>query len=153
MRTSIAGMAVQVFILFISLVILPIYFMSIIQYYKDINRIQVAERNFVDAVIDNRQVSDAVLSELNIQLAAVSTPVTVSIKREVRAIDPRPGEIGQTEVRWVFVEWHQNDDWNQGDIVTVSVKQNNPNMMQQLSSVFLGSGYNNLNMDLAGMVR
>ena len=35
MKVSIAGMAVQIFILFFSLIVLPIYFMSIIQYYKD----------------------------------------------------------------------------------------------------------------------
>ena len=152
MRISIAGLATQVFILFISLVVLPVYFMSIIQYYKDINRIQIAERNFVDSVIDNRQVSDATLSELNISIAAVSTPVTVSIKREVRIVDPS-AVVGKVETQWVYVEWHQNDDWNQGDIITVSVEQNNANIMQQLSSVFLGSGYNNLKMDLSAMVR
>lgn len=152
MRISIAGLATQVFILFISLVVLPVYFMSIIQYYKDINRIQIAERNFVDSVIDNRQVSDATLSELNISIAAVSTPVTVSIKREVRIVDPS-AVAGKVETQWVYVEWHQNDDWNQGDIITVSVEQNNANIMQQLSSVFLGSGYNNLKMDLSAMVR
>ena len=71
MKVSIAGMAVQIFILFFSLIVLPIYFMSIIQYYKDVNRIQTAERNFVDYVIDNRQVSDAAMSELNLSIAAV----------------------------------------------------------------------------------
>ena len=71
MKVSIAGMATQIFILFFSLIVLPIYFMSIIQYYKDVNRIQVAERNFIDYVIDNRQVSNAALSELNLWVAAV----------------------------------------------------------------------------------
>ena len=152
MRISIAGMATQVFILFISLIILPIYFMSIIQYYKDINRIQTAERNFVDYVIDNRQVSDAAMSELNISIAAVSTPVTVSIKRETRIIDPST-TLGEADVQWVYVEWEQGSRWLQGDLVTVEVKQEAANIMQQIAAVFLGSSYNNLNMRLVGMVR
>lgn len=152
MKISIAGMATQVFLLFISLIVLPIYFMSIIQYYKDVNRIQIAERNFVDYVIDNRQVSDAALSELNISVAAVSTPVTVKVQRETRVIDPAitPGEV---DVKWVYAEWDDHTTWLQGDLVSVECKQESANVMQQLSAVFLGSAYNNLNMRLTGMVR
>lgn len=152
MRTSIASMAVQIFILFLSLVILPIYFMSIIQYYKDVNRIQIAERNFVDYVIDNRQVSEAALSELNLSIAAVSTPVKVSIQRETRIINPG-STAGAVDVSWVAAEYDSNTIWSQGDLITVDVQQESANIMQQLSSVFLGSSYNNLNMRVTAMVR
>lgn len=152
MRTSIASMAVQIFILFLSLVILPIYFMSIIQYYKDVNRIQIAERNFVDYVIDNRQVSEAALSELNLSIAAVSTPVKVSIQRETRIINPG-STAGAVDVSWVAAEYDSNTIWSQGDLITVDVRQESANIMQQLSSVFLGSSYNNLNMRVTAMVR
>lgn len=152
MRTSIASMAVQIFILFLSLVILPIYFMSIIQYYKDVNRIQIAERNFVDYVIDNRQVSEAALSELNLSIAAVSTPVKVSIQRETRIINPG-STAGAVDVSWVAAEYDSNTVWSQGDLITVDVRQESANIMQQLSSVFLGSSYNNLNMRVTAMVR
>lgn len=152
MRTSIASMAVQIFILFLSLVILPIYFMSIIQYYKDVNRIQIAERNFVDYVIDNRQVSEAALSELNLSIAAVSTPVKVSIQRETRIINPG-STAGAVDVSWVAAEYDSNTIWSQGDLITVNVRQESANIMQQLSSVFLGSSYNNLNMRVTAMVR
>lgn len=152
MKVSIAGMATQIFILFWSLIILPIYFMSIIQYYKDINRIQTAERNFVDYVIDNRQVSDAALSELNLSIAAVSTPVKVEISRETRIINPG-STVGAVDVTWVAAEYDNTTIWEQGDLISVEVKQDHPNMMQQISAVFLGSAYNNLNMRLTGMVR
>ena len=152
MRTSIASMAVQIFILFLSLVILPIYFMSIIQYYKDVNRIQIAERNFVDYVIDNRQVSEAALSELNLSIAAVSTPVKVSIQSETRIINPG-STAGAVDVSWVAAEYDSNTIWSQGDLITVDVRQESANIMQQLSSVFLGSSYNNLNMRVTAMVR
>ena len=152
MKGSIAGMAVQIFILFFSLIILPIYFMSIIQYYKDVNRIQTAERNFVDYVIDNRQVSDAAMSELNLSIAAVSTPVKVEIKRETRVINPG-STAGAVDVSWIAAEYDNTTIWDQGDLITVTVKQEQANIMQQISSVFLGSSYNNLNMRLTAMVR
>lgn len=152
MKVSIAGMAVQIFILFFSLIVLPIYFMSIIQYYKDVNRIQTAERNFVDYVIDNRQVSDAAMSELNLSIAAVSTPVKVEIKRETRVINPG-STAGAIDVSWIAAEYDNTTIWDQGDLITVTVKQEQANIMQQISSVFLGSSYNNLNMRLTAMVR
>lgn len=152
MRTSIASMAVQVFILFISLVVLPIYFMSIIQYYIDVNRIQTAERNFTDYVIDNRQVNESALSELNLSIAAVSTPVRVYISRETRIINPG-STAGAVDVSWTAAEYDENTIWSQGDLITVEVKQESANIMQQLSALFLGSSYNNLNMRLTAMVR
>lgn len=152
MKTSVAGMAVQIFILFLSLIILPIYFMSIIQYYKDVNRCQVAARNFVDYVIDNRQVSESALAELNISLAAVSTPVSATVKRETRVIDPADSS-NKTEIKWVYTEWDEDTTWYQGDLVTVEVKQESVNMLQQISGVFLGSNYSNLEFRLVGMVR
>ncbi len=152
MKVSIAGMATQIFILFFSLIVLPIYFMSIIQYYKDVNRIQVAERNFIDYVIDNRQVSNAALSELNLSVAAVSTPVTVSIKREIRVINPG-STAGAVDVAWIAAEYDENTIWDQGDLITVVIEQEQANIMQQISSVFLGSSYNNLKFQLTAMVR
>lgn len=152
MKTSVAGMAVQIFILFLSLIILPIYFMSIIQYYKDVNRCQVAARNFIDYVIDNRQVSESALAELNISLAAVSTPVSATVKRETRVIDPAD-DSNETEIKWVYTEWDENTTWYQGDLVTVDIEQENINMLQQISGVFLGTNYSNMNIRLVGMVR
>ena len=154
MRVSIAGMAAQIFILFISLIILPIYFMSIIQYYKDINRIQVAERNLVDYVIDNRQVSNECLAEFNIALAGVTTPVKADIQREIRVINPSHDPSAErAEVTWAYTEWDTNTLWYQGDLITVSVKQEGSNLMQQISQLFLGSDYNKLDNQLVAMVR
>lgn len=152
MKTSVAGMAVQLFILFLSIIILPIYFMSIIQYYKDVNRVQVAARNFVDYVIDNRQVSESALAELNISLAAVSTPVSAEVKRETRVIDPAD-DSNETEIKWVYTEWDEDTVWYQGDLVTVEIKQESINMLQQISGVFLGTNYSNMDIRLVAMVR
>ena len=153
MKISIAGMVTQVVILFLGIVILPIYYMSIIQYYKDVNRIMVAERNLIDYVIDNKQVADSALSEFNITTAAVSTSVDVTITRETRIIDPSADSPSKVDVKWVAVDWDKNTVWLQGDLITVNVKQDSSNIMQQISGIFLGSMYSNLDMPMTGMVR
>ena len=146
-------MVTQVVILFLGIVILPIYYMSIIQYYKDVNRIMVAERNLIDYVIDNKQVADSVLSEFNITTAAVSTSVDVTITRETRVIDPSEDSPSKVDVKWVAVDWDKDTVWLQGDLITVNVKQDSSNIMQQISGIFLGSMYSNLDMPMTGMVR
>lgn len=153
MKISIAGMVTQVVILFLGIVILPIYYMSIIQYYKDVNRIMVAERNLIDYVIDNKQVADSALSEFNLTTAAVSTSVDVTITRETRVIDPSDDSPSKVDVKWVAVDWDKDTVWLQGDLITVNVKQDSSNIMQQISGIFLGSMYNNLDMPMTGMVR
>ena len=153
MKISIAGMVTQVVILFLGIVILPIYYMSIIQYYKDVNRIMVAERNLIDYVIDNKQVADSALSEFNITTAAVSTSVDVTITRETRIIDPSDDSPSKVDVKWVAVDWDKDTVWLQGDLITVNVKQDSSNIMQQISGIFLGSMYSNLDMPMTGMVR
>ena len=153
MKISIAGMVTQVVILFLGTVILPIYYMSIIQYYKDVNRIMVAERNLIDYVIDNKQVADSALSEFNITTAAVSTSVDVTITRETRIIDPSDDSPSKVDVKWVAVDWDKDTVWLQGDLITVNVKQDSSNIMQQISGIFLGSMYSNLDMPMTGMVR
>ena len=146
-------MVTQVVILFLGIVILPIYYMSIIQYYKDVNRIMVAERNLIDYVIDNKQVADSALSEFNITTAAVSTSVDVTITRETRIIDPSDDSPSKVDVKWVAVDWDKDTVWLQGDLITVNVKQDSSNIMQQISGIFLGSMYSNLDMPMTGMVR
>lgn len=146
-------MVTQVVILFLGIVILPIYYMSIIQYYKDVNRIMVAERNLIDYVIDNKQVADSALSEFNITTAAVSTSVDVTITRETRVIDPSEDSPSKVDVKWVAVDWDKDTVWLQGDLITVNVKQDSSNIMQQISGIFLGSMYSNLDMPMTGMVR
>ena len=153
MKISIAGMVTQVVILFLGIVILPIYYMSIIQYYKDVNRIMVAERNLIDYVIDNKQVADSALSEFNITTAAVSTSVDVTITRETRIIDPSDDSPSKVDVKWVATDWDKDTVWLQGDLITVNVKQDSSNIMQQISGIFLGSMYSNLDMPMTGMVR
>lgn len=151
MRSSIAGLAVSIFTIFLSLVVIPIYFMSIITFYQDVNRCQTAARNFVDTVIDNRQISDATMAELNINLAAVTTNVHATVYRETRVIDP--DDTDGTTVKWVYTQFDGDTVWKQGDLVTIVIEQESPNLLQNISSIFLGSSYNSISIRLVGMVR
>ena len=153
MKTSVPSMIVQVVILFIAVVFTPIYYMSIIQYQKDVNRTQVAVRNFIDSVIDNRQVTEEAEAELAISLASTMTPLHYEIKRETRIINPSDENVTGVQVSWVYIDWSHDTVWLQGDLITVEVTQDSPSLFQQLSQAFLGSSFSELKMNVTGMVR
>ena len=72
MRQSIVSNVIAIIILFVSLIVLPSYFIGIINWRSDMNTCQTAARNFVDMVIDNGKISDKALTDLNLSIASCS---------------------------------------------------------------------------------
>ena len=82
MRGSVVGMVVAIIVAFISLILLPAYFIGIINWRTDMNTCQNCARNFVDMVIDNGQITDRALSDLNLGLASCSSTFTYEVYKE-----------------------------------------------------------------------
>ena len=82
MRNSIVGIIISVIILFISLIVLPTYFVGVIQWRDDMNTCQTAARNFVDMVIDNGQINERAVTDLNLSLGGCYSTFTYEIYRE-----------------------------------------------------------------------
>ena len=153
MRNSIIGVVIGVLVLFVSLIVLPSYFIGIINWRTDMNKCQSAARNFVDMVIDNGQVSDRALSDLNLSVASCSSTFTYEYYREERVTNPDPNTAGEVIVEWVHTDVDKDTNWRTGDLVTIVITQTNPNMFQRVSSMLLGTSYNNMEIRLTGMVR
>lgn len=157
MKTSIPGLVISCIILFISLIMLPTYFIGVINWRSDQNTAQTAARNFVDMVIDNRQITERAMSDLNLSLAGCSTTYTYKYYREEKItnplVDASGKPTGQVEVTWAYVEVTPDTIWNTGDICTIVVKQEGMNMFQRVAMALLGTSYNTIEIRLSGMVR
>ena len=153
MRNSIVATVIGIIILFVSLIVLPAYFLGIIHWRSDMNTAQTAARNFVDMVIDNGQITDKALSDLNLSLSGCSSTFTYEYFREERVINPDPVHTGQVKVEWVYTAVDDDTIWNSGDLCTIVITQRNMNLFQRLSAMLLGSSYNNMEIRLTGMVR
>lgn len=152
MRNSIVATVIGVIILFVSLIVLPAYFIGIINWRSDLNTAQTAARNFVDMVIDNGQVTDRAASDLNLTLSGCSSTFVYEYYREERVINYDP-VTGGTKVEWVHTNIDSNTTWNPGDLVTIVITQKKMNLFQRLSAMLLGSSYTNIEIRLTGMVR
>ena len=72
MRQSQISTMISVIILFLGLVVMPIYFIGIIQWRTDMDLAIQASRDFVDKVIDSGQITVDMESDLNLALSACS---------------------------------------------------------------------------------
>lgn len=151
MRNSIIGTILGVIILFLSLVILPTYFIGIVNWRDDLNTCQTAARNFVDMVIDNKQINDKALSDLNLSLAACSSTFTYKYYREEKTTNP-DGH-GGTVTTWNYVEVGPDTVWRTGDICTIVIEQQGLSVFQRISAAILGTSYTSTEIRLSGMVR
>ena len=151
MKNSIMGMIVGIMILFIGLIIMPTYYIGIVNWRDDMNTCQSAARNFVDMVIDNQQITDKAVSDLNLDLAGCKSTFVYTVYREEKVTNPDGN--GGFITTWNHVDIENNTKWRQGDIVTIEVTQRGLNIYQRISALFLGTGYTKIGVRLSGMVR
>ena len=152
MKQSVIGIILGVILLFISMIILPTYFMSVITYRDDLNKAQVASRNFVDSVIDNGKISDRAISDLNLELAACTSTFTYKIVREEKIVQPI-GNTGKVETTWMVTEITDDTQWASGDIVTIVIEQQGLNLYQKLAMLMPGAWFHTQDVRMSGMVR
>lgn len=153
MRQSIVSNVIAIIILFVSLIVLPAYFIGIINWRSDMNTCQTAARNFVDMVIDNGKISDKALTDLNLSIASCSGDFVYEYYREEKVVNPDPDHAGQYIVTYAHVDVDKDTEWRTGDVVTIVVTQKSMNLFQRLSNALMGASYNNIEIRLAGMVR
>lgn len=153
MRQSIVSNVIAIIILFVSLIVLPSYFIGIINWRSDMNTCQTAARNFVDMVIDNGKISDKALTDLNLSIASCSGDFVYEYYREEKVVNPDPDNAGQYIVTYAHVDVDKDTEWRTGDIITIVVTQKSMNLFQRLSNALMGASYNNIEIRLAGMVR
>lgn len=158
MRNSIVGVIIGVIILFLSLIVLPTYYISIVNWRDDMNTCQTAARNFVDMVIDNGQITDKALSDLNLSLAGCTGTFTYEYYKEEKTTNPAVVMINGvetmgSETTWNVVEVNDETIWREGDLITIVIHQNGLNLYQRLSSAILGSSFTTVEIRLSGMVR
>ncbi len=149
MKSSTVSTILTILVLFISLIVLPVYFQGVMEYRNDLNQAQTASRNLVDKVIDSRELSDAMIRDFNLELATCTTDYEYKIWREVKQTNPT--EDGGFHTQYVYSE--NLDEWHSGDIITIEVTQKNLSIFQRLSGVLMGSVYNKQSIRFAAMVR
>lgn len=156
MRISIPSLVLSVILLFLSLIVLPIYFVSIINYRDDLNTVQTASRNFIDRAIDTKEITEDMVADLNLQLASCNSTFTYTVSKEVKVTNPKGDGSGEVVTTWIYTDVNDGlvgTTFASGDFVTITVRQVGISVFQRLSSGFLGTQYHTRECNLSGMVR
>ena len=134
MKMSIPSLVLSVIVVFVGLVIMPLYYISVVQWRNDYEAIHNEARNLVDRIIDTREYTDLMEQDFNLALASLNNTFTATVTREVRVVNPD----GHGGTYTTYISTDDNEEYAQGDFVTVTVEQVGMSTWQSLSLRLLG---------------
>lgn len=106
--------------------------------------------NFMDEVVDSRQINDAMLQELNTKLASYGVIVDYEITHLRRTVNPDPTEQGKPYTSYYEVE---DDEWKKSDRIAVHVKTVGYSASQMLAHRITGLFISELDRTLVARIR
>lgn len=119
---GIGGRAFAIVMFFLYLLVM--YSEAVVsQELSDQREIISATDEFVDKIIDSREVTDAMVREYEARLASYSSLVTYEVSREMRVLEPDSMNSGEHVPSYIVAD--TNTRYNQGDLVVVRVKERN----------------------------
>ncbi len=119
MNTDIIGKFLGIALAFVLLVVAPFIEYTAQQTSLDSRAIVSVVNNFIDEVVDSREITDSMLRQFNADLAQYSIAVDYEIIRERRVIDPDPLNPGEYYPSMVVTD--DNRHYEQGDHITVHI--------------------------------
>lgn len=151
MKTSIPGMVFLMLLTALCLIVTPLYYISIIQYAKAENEMMSDVAGVIDRVIDTRNLTEDMIADLHLALAAKPMNYTLTITRETRVTNPDPNNPGSTYTVYVIADdiYH----YKQGDIITIRVEMFGESMMTQIAGKLLGMHLAKYDYQVSGRVR
>lgn len=117
---DIPGKVIGLFIAFFLVVVAP--FVVTVTTSEMLNRraAYMTMCEFVDSVVDSRQITDAELKEFNSKIQTYGMTMDYSITREIRSVDPDP--LSTDGYIRTYIPTSENKVYNQGDHIVLRVR-------------------------------
>ena len=151
MRSSVPGMVIGLILVVCMLIVSPLYYVSIIEWAKAESEIMSDTSNLIDKVIDTRVLTDDMLADYNIAVAAKAIKYRTTIIRETKIVNPDPLNPGNTYTTYVLVD--DLSTWEQGDIITITVEPIGESIYSRVSKSMLGLSVDSDGFTRSGRVR
>lgn len=107
--------------------------------------------NFIDEVVDSRQITDAMLKELNSNLASYGVTVDYEITHLKRDVNPDPLEPGSYYTSYIPVG--DTVPWEKGDRISVRVRTVGYSTTQTLAHRLVGMFVSELDRTIVARIR
>ena len=92
--------------------------------------------NFIDEVVDSRQITDEMLKEFHENISSYSVNVDYTIDHYKRSVNPDP--TGANDFYVTYVKVGYNQPWEKGDRITVRISTIGYSTVQTLSHKLAG---------------
>lgn len=126
MRISIPGLCLVVAMYCVEFLLFTYYVIGCHSYISSWHMMLNSTRDFVDEVIDTREITPQMEQDFNLALASGEVVYRAEIYREVKKIDPDPLNLGtDTTTGGTVTSWITVDDYstfNTGDRITVETQ-------------------------------
>lgn len=151
MIKDIIGTVMSIILVFLMLMVTPLYYIGIIQWASSESAARAYTRNLVDEVIDTRELKVETLQDYNLSMASLSDYYNTTVMRQVKVVNPDPLNPGQTYSSYQVVDDIYN--YNQGDLIVVKVEPLGKNMFQIIARSMLGLSMSPNGFTFPGRVR
>lgn len=116
---DIPGKMLGVFLAFVLIVVAPFVITVTTTEMLDRRAAYMTMCEFVDGVIDSREITDSELKEFNSKIQSYGMTMDYTITREMRSVDPDP--INPGEYVRTYIPTEKNMKYNQGDHIILRV--------------------------------
>lgn len=151
MSNDLPGKFIGILIAFFLAVVVPFVNTTVEQELLDRRSIIMDITNFIDEVVDSRQITEASLRELNSSLASYGTSVDYTVTHYRRTVNPDPMNPEKFYTNYVIVD--ETEPWLKGDRISVTVKSVGYSTTENIAHKLVGMFVPDLDRTLAARIR
>lgn len=150
MPKDIPGKFIGILVAFVLCIVAPFVNTTVSNEMVDRRSIINDVTNFIDEVVDSRTITDAMLDELNVNLASHGMSVDYEITHYARSVDPDPTKDGD-----YYITYLERDDYNfaKGDKIAVRVYITSYSTTQSLAHKLAGIFVKDLDETITARIR
>lgn len=117
MQFSIPGIVLAIAMYVMNFIIFPFYVIGCHSYIQSWHSMLNETRDFVDEVIDTREITDVMMEDFNFALSSHDVVYSATILRYVKTVNPDPNRVGETITSYTVVD--DTKTYMTGDRITV----------------------------------
>lgn len=151
MSNDIPGKFIGIILAFVLAVVVPFVNTTVEQEMLDRRCIVMDVTNFIDEVVDSRQITDAMKRELNTSLASYGTTVDYTITHYRRTVNPDPANPDSYYTNYVVVG--DQEPWLKGDRIAVTIKTLGYSPTETIAHKLTGMFVPDLDRTIAARIR
>ena len=151
MPNDIPGKFIGILLAFVLTVVVPFVNTTVEQELLDRRSVIMDVTNFIDEVVDSRQITDAMLRELNTSLASYGTSVNYTVTHYRRTVNPDPLDTSKYYTNYVVVD--SSEPWQKGDRISVRVESVANSLTETISHKLAGLFVPKLDRTITARIR